>query len=104
MGPISDDEPEHALLRFKLHALRCNEAFLLAADVVATVLSRTAATLGAAADCAAVREAANKWIRHFQPDGPRLWWDVALQPQVGRISTSESSGIGEIFKLCPVQQ
>ena len=66
---------DHPLLRFKLHALRCNEAFLLAAEVVVALLSE----VGADGE-AATRRAADKWIRHFQPDGPTSWWDVAQQP------------------------
>jgi hypothetical protein len=74
-GPIPEDEPEHPLLKFKLHALQCNEAFLLAAEVVATLLSEVGAE-----GAAATRRAADRWIRHFQPDGPKSWWDVAQQP------------------------
>ena len=75
-GPIPEDEPEHPLLRFKLHALRCNEAFLLAAEVVVTLLSEVGAD-----GATATRRAADRWIRHFQPDGPASWWDVAQQPE-----------------------
>lgn len=75
-GPISDDEPDHPLLRFKLHALRCNEAFLLAAEVVVILLSEAGAS-----GATATQRAAEKWIRHFQPDGPLSWWDVAQQPE-----------------------
>ena len=75
-GPIPEGEPEHPLLKFKLHALRCNEAFLLAAEVVATLLSEAGAQ-----GAAATRRAADRWIRHFQPDGPELWWNVAQQPE-----------------------
>ena len=63
------------LLRFKLHALRCNEAFLLAAEAVAALLAESGAQ-----GAAATRRAAEKWIGHFQPDGPGAWWDVAQQP------------------------
>lgn len=82
VGPVPDDWPDHPLLRFKLHALRCNEAFLLAAEVVASLL----AELGAATATATARGAAAAkgraacWIEHYMPDGPRLWWDVAQQP------------------------
>jgi hypothetical protein len=78
-GPIPDDEPDHPLLRFKLHALRCNEAFLLAAEAVVGLLSEVGAD-----GPAATRRAADRWIRHFQPDGPAVWWDVAQQPEAMR--------------------
>jgi hypothetical protein len=75
------------VLRFKLHALRTNEAFLLAADAVAAHLrpGAAAAQQGSRAAMAAAgahgpTECAATWLRHFQPDGAGLWWDVARQP------------------------
>eukprot|EP01048_Picozoa_sp_COSAG05_P017662 COSAG05_NODE_2451_length_3047_cov_5.200136_2_plen_421_part_01 len=82
VGPIPDDEPDHPLLRFKLHGLRCNEAFLLAGDVVASLLADAADQAGGDehVTAATVRDKCGRWLRHFQPGGGRLWWDVALQP------------------------
>ena len=78
VGLVPDGQPDHPILKFKMHALQTNEAFLLAADAVTHVISESVAKDGAAKTSAqAVERSAKIWLELFVPRGEQaVWWDA----------------------------